>query len=59
MAKAIAAQKITDELFYCLDSYRPGSPKPTLESLAGWEPLRAVFGEILLAHLDAYDQKET
>jgi hypothetical protein len=64
LAKAIATGNIIDELFYSLEAHRmraasPDNPEPTAEGLAAWEGLRVEFGAILLAHLDAYDQKET
>jgi hypothetical protein len=64
LAKAITTGSMINDLFYRLEVHRlraasPDNPKPTPEGLAGWDGLRVEFGEILLAHLDAYDQKET
>jgi hypothetical protein len=58
LAKAITTGNIINDLFYSLEKSRNNGAEPTPEGIAGFEPLRAPWAEILIKHLDAYDQKE-
>lgn len=56
IAKAIATGNIVSDLIYWLEKQRSGST-PTKSGIASWEAVRPLLAEIILPHLDAYDQK--
>jgi hypothetical protein len=59
LAKAITTGNILNDLVYSLEKARNKGAEPTPEGLAGWDVLRGQWAEIVIKHLDAYDQKET